>query len=118
MFRVAAAAELCEAASWFRRGAEAGDKAAARALASLYLTGAGVVHDQAEAARWLRIAAQGGDQAAQADLANLVLEGNGAAEDVACEDLAQVVELFSRLLRPGISWLPITWAYPTSTAWE
>jgi len=52
-----------EAAGWYRRAAEAGHAAAARALGSLYLTGAGVAPDTEEAARWLRASGGGGDQA-------------------------------------------------------
>jgi uncharacterized protein len=40
-----------EAANWYRRAAEAGDRNAARALGSLYLTGAGVARDRAEGTR-------------------------------------------------------------------
>ena len=68
-----------EAANWYRRAAEAGSTAAARALGSLYLTGAGVAQDNEESARWLRVSAEAGDPASQVDLANLVLEGAGAS---------------------------------------
>jgi TPR repeat protein len=64
-----------EAASWYRRAAEAGNVAAARALSSFYMTGAGVPRDQEEVARWLRVAAEAGDQNSQVDLAHQLLEG-------------------------------------------
>jgi len=61
-----------EAATWYQRASEAGNAAASRQLASLYLTGYGVVEDREEAERLLRIAAEGGNLDASADLANLV----------------------------------------------
>jgi len=70
-----------EAAEWYRRAAEVGHQPAARALASLYLTGAGVAQDRDEAAKWLRVTADAGDPASQVDLANLVLQGGGDRED-------------------------------------
>ncbi|MBZ9800033.1 SEL1-like repeat protein [Mesorhizobium sp. ES1-4] len=73
--------DFAEAASWYRRAAEAGHQAAARAIASLYLTGNGVAKDDKEGARWLRVAAEGGSQEAQVDFANLVLGGAGGADD-------------------------------------
>ena len=60
-----------EAAMWYRRAADAGHPAAARALGSLYLTGAGVSQDDNEAARWLSVSAAAGDPGSQVDLANL-----------------------------------------------
>jgi TPR repeat protein len=64
-----------EAAQWFRMAAEAGNKAAARALAILHLTGAGTPRDADEAAKWFRLAAEAGDPIAQADLAELMRRG-------------------------------------------
>ena len=75
--------DFAEAATWYRRAAEAGHQAAARALASLYLTGNGVAKDEKEGTRWLRTAANSGNQAAQVDLANLVLGGAGEPADTA-----------------------------------
>lgn len=73
--------DFAEAANWYRRAAEAGHQAAARALASLYLTGNGVAEDVEEGARWLRASANAGNQDAQIDLANLVLGGAGEPDD-------------------------------------
>ena len=75
--------DFAEAATWYRRAAEAGHHAAARALASLYLTGNGVGRDEKEGTRWLRTAANSGNQASQVDLANLVLRGAGEPADTA-----------------------------------
>ena len=84
MFAVAPCRRIiAEAATWYRRAAEAGDAAAARALGSLYLTGAGPAQDNEEAARWLRRAAEAGDVVSQVDLANLVAHGGGGPEDPA-----------------------------------
>ena len=66
---------------WFQRAAEAGHRAAARALGMLYLTGAGVGRDGAVAAEWFRRAADAGDPHAQSDLANLLLQGFGDRAD-------------------------------------
>ena len=73
--------DFVEAANWYRRAAECGHQSAARALASLYLTGNGVAEDIQEGTRWLRVSASGGDHEAQIDLANLVLEGAGETDD-------------------------------------
>ena len=73
--------DYAEAATWYRRAAEAGHQGAARALASLYLSGNGVARDTEEGTRWLRAAASGGDFGSQVDLANLVLEGAGDLKD-------------------------------------
>ncbi|WP_296747158.1 tetratricopeptide repeat protein [Mesorhizobium sp.] len=70
-----------EAATWYRRAAEAGHQPAARALASLYLSGNGVAQDAEEGKRWLRTAAASGSRESQVDLANLVLEGTGEPDD-------------------------------------
>ncbi|UVK46583.1 SEL1-like repeat protein [Mesorhizobium sp. AR07] len=75
--------DFAEAATWYRRAADSGHQAAARAIASLYLTGNGVAKDDKEGARWLRVAANGGNQEAQVDLANLVLRGAGEPDDTA-----------------------------------
>ncbi len=64
-----------EAASWFQLSAEAGNRNAARALAVLHLTGAGLPRNADEAAKWFRIAAELGDTVAQSDLAELQLRG-------------------------------------------
>ncbi|PBB39956.1 hypothetical protein CK222_30835 [Mesorhizobium sp. WSM3866] len=74
--------DFSEAAIWYRRAAEGGHQAAARALASLYLTGNGVARDEQEGAHWLRTAASSGNRAAQVDLANLVLQGAGEPDDI------------------------------------
>jgi TPR repeat protein len=58
-----------------------GHRAAARALAMLYLTGAGVPRDQGEAAHWLRVSAEAGDSKARVDLGNLLLLDMGGGED-------------------------------------
>lgn len=63
-----------EAATWYQRAIDAGYAAASRQLASLYLTGYGVMEDRAEAERLLRVAADGGNLDAGADLANLVMK--------------------------------------------
>ncbi|MER9581979.1 tetratricopeptide repeat protein [Mesorhizobium sp. M0276] len=73
--------DFAEAANWYRRAAEAGHQSAARAIASLYLTGNGVAKDDKEGTRWLRVAANSGNQGAQVDLANLVLGGAGEPDD-------------------------------------
>ncbi|WP_032918340.1 SEL1-like repeat protein [Mesorhizobium erdmanii] len=70
-----------EAASWYLRAAEAGHQAAARAIASLYLTGNGVAKDDKEGRRWLRASADSGNQEARVDLANLLLGGTGELDD-------------------------------------
>jgi len=63
-----------EAASWFRRGAEAGDKAAARAWPRSISPGQASSMIRPRRPDGCASPPQGGDQAAQADLANLVLE--------------------------------------------
>ncbi|WP_136620625.1 MULTISPECIES: tetratricopeptide repeat protein [Mesorhizobium] len=73
--------DFAEAANWYRRAAEAGHQPAARAIASLYLTGNGVAKDDKEGMRWLRVAANSGNQEAQVDLANRVLGGAGEPDD-------------------------------------
>ncbi|RVD11957.1 sel1 repeat family protein [Mesorhizobium sp. M2A.F.Ca.ET.029.05.1.1] len=64
-----------------RRAADAGHQPAARALASLYLSGNGVAKDAEEGARLLRAAAASGNRESQVDLANLVLDGGGEPDD-------------------------------------
>ena len=66
---------FAEAAQWFRLAAEAGNKDAARSLAVMHLTGAGMPRDADEAASWFRKAAEAGDAMAQSDLAELMRLG-------------------------------------------
>ena len=68
-----------EAARWFRIAAERGHKAAARALAMLYLNGTGIGRDPDAAAVSLKDAAEAGDLRAQANLAAL-LQAGGASD--------------------------------------
>ncbi|MGC4025471.1 MAG: hypothetical protein QM744_10165 [Mesorhizobium sp.] len=70
-----------EAATWYQRSIDAGYSAASRQLASLYLTGYGVMEDRAEAERLLRVAADGGNLDASADLANLVMKDPARSHD-------------------------------------
>jgi TPR repeat protein len=74
---------FAEAIAWFRQAVDGGHPAAARALASLYLTGNGVAKDVEEGTRLLRVAANSGHRDAQVDLANLFLKGADAAGDPA-----------------------------------
>ena len=50
---------LPEAAQWYRKAAEGGDKISAELLAAMYATGRGVTHDPREALKWF---AAGGRQ--------------------------------------------------------
>lgn len=74
---------FAEAIAWFRQAVDGGHPAAARALASLYLTGNGVAKDVEEGTRLLRVAANSGHRDAQVDLANLFLRGADEAGDPA-----------------------------------
>lgn len=73
--------EFKEAALWYQRAIDAGYAAASRQLASLYLTGYGVMEDRAEAERLLRVAADSGNLDAGADLANLVMRDPDRAQE-------------------------------------
>ena len=60
--RRTAAAELCGGGDLVSPRRRSGTRTAARALGSLYLTGAGVARDPEEAARWFRVSAEAGDR--------------------------------------------------------
>jgi TPR repeat protein len=74
---------FAEAIAWFRQAVDGGHPGAARALASLYLTGNGVAKDVEEGTRLLRVAANSGHRDAQVDLANLFLKGADEVGDPA-----------------------------------
>lgn len=68
-------------ASW-RRAAARGDTEAMTAIASLYMTGAGVRPDAAVAADWYRRAAERGDAVAQLNLGDMLSRGVGTRRDL------------------------------------
>ena len=73
-----------EAATWYRRAAEAGHAGAARALGSLYLTGAGADRRTTKKLRaGCAVRPRPGDAGLRVDLANIVAHGGGEADDQA-----------------------------------
>jgi TPR repeat protein len=70
-----------EAARWFRKGADRGNRDATAALAIALLEGRGVGKDQSEALRLLKVAAEQDQIEALSRLGHIVLEGKIAAKD-------------------------------------
>jgi hypothetical protein len=66
---------------WIARAAQAGDVPAAATLGRLYMSGDGVVQDDAVAFQWLLQAGRAGDASAQANLGILYLNGRGVSLD-------------------------------------
>ena len=75
------AADLKEAAGWYRKAADQGNTTAEVHLADLYRDGRGVTRDMAEACAWYRKAADQGDAGAQGTLGLLYSVGMGVAHD-------------------------------------
>jgi TPR repeat protein len=73
--------DYSQAAFWFRRGAEQGDKGSQNLLGALYFDGKGVSQDYAQAAAWFRKAAVQGDMEAQSNIGGLYLVGRGVPQD-------------------------------------
>src|SRR5262245_39963958 len=71
------AADLAEAARWYRKAAEAGLVQAQVALGFALVKGEGVAANQQEAARWLLRAAEQGDHLAQLQIAEMYASGQG-----------------------------------------
>ena len=76
---MAVAADVREAAHWYRSAAEQGSAPGAHLPGLLYLRGAGVPRDRAEAARRLRCSAEQGEIVAQEALGYLLRWGEGVA---------------------------------------
>ena len=77
-----------KALTWYRKAADQGNAAAQVNLASMYLTGRGVVKNETEAGKWyrqaageLRRTAELGDAAAQFSLGLMYANGRGIAKD-------------------------------------
>lgn len=75
------AADLKQAATWYRKAADQNNMTAEIHLADLYRDGRGVARDMAEAAAWYRKAADQGDAGAQGTLGLLYSVGMGVARD-------------------------------------
>jgi hypothetical protein len=73
--------DYTEAAKWYRKGAQQGDRQAQFNLATMYANGRGVPHDEAESDRWYRKAAEQGDALAQSLVGSAYLFGRGAPKD-------------------------------------
>lgn len=72
-----------EALAEFLPAAEAGNRQAQMALASMYQFGEGVAQSDVEAARWTRAAAERGDPVAQINLSQFLASGQGVTRDPA-----------------------------------
>ena len=75
------AADLKQAAAWYRKAADQGNTTAEVHLADLYRDGRGVARDMAEASNLYRKAADQGDAGAQGTLGLLYSVGMGVARD-------------------------------------
>jgi TPR repeat protein len=75
------AADLKQAAEWYRKAAEQGNIVAQIHLADLYRDGRGVARDMAQAVAWYRKAADLGDAGAQGTLGLLYSVGMGVQRD-------------------------------------
>ena len=71
-----------EAAKWFRKSAELGNRAAQCTLGSAYFHGDGVPKDELEAAKWYRKAADQGHGLAQNTLGWMYATGRGVPKDM------------------------------------
>lgn len=70
-----------QAAFWYRKGAEQGDRASQLLLGVLYADGKGLPQDYSMAATWFQKAAEQGDMEAQSNLGSLYLAGRGVSQD-------------------------------------
>ena len=73
--------DAVEAAKWFRKAAENGEKKAMRNLGTMYQNGDGVQKDAAEAAKWIRKAAEHGEENAMCILGTMYQKGEGVSRD-------------------------------------
>lgn len=76
-------ADPAKSLHYYRKAAEAGDRAAQNNLGELYETGQGVAQDAVQAYRWYARAARAGFAPAQLNLARLYAAGSGVARDYA-----------------------------------
>jgi tetratricopeptide (TPR) repeat protein len=72
---------FAEAASWYRKAAEQGDRNGMRDLGVLYRDGTGLPKDPSQAMSWFRKAADLGDVDALYAIGNLYSDGIGVAKD-------------------------------------
>ena len=72
---------FADAATWYQKAVEQGDRNAMRNLGVLYRDGAGVPKDPAQAMNWFRKAAELGDVGALYCIGNLYSDGIGVAKD-------------------------------------
>jgi TonB family protein len=73
--------DYAEAASWYRKAADANYAPAMVELGKLYETGRGVDQDLVEAARWYRLSAEAGDGAGMAGLGHMYEIAGGVQQD-------------------------------------
>eukprot|EP00729_Bicosta_minor_P008029 gene8029-biopygen19942 len=71
-----------EAATWYRKAAEAGYAMAQNNLGNMYYNGKGVAQDHVEAAKWIRKAADAGFAIAQNNLGGFHIQGKGVEQDL------------------------------------
>ena len=79
--QLAAEKNFAEAATWYRKGVEQGDRNGMRNLGVLYRDGNGVPKDPSQAMSLFRKAADLGDVDALYDIGNLYSDGMGVAKD-------------------------------------
>ncbi|MBR5434202.1 MAG: sel1 repeat family protein, partial [Bacteroidales bacterium] len=85
-----------EAANWYRKAAEQGDKEAQNNLGVMYLNGEGVPQDKSEAESWFRKAAEQGVEAAQNNL-NLILQDNQKTHAKGIKYIIKLTQIINRL---------------------
>jgi hypothetical protein len=79
--REGAEQNFSEAARWYVKLAQQGDRRAQTTLGLMYIRGYGVKKDPAEAFRWWSFAAAGNDPGAQYNLGTLYRTGSGVQQD-------------------------------------
>jgi TPR repeat protein len=74
--------DLRQAASWYRKGSEAGDSDCQYLLGIMYLEARGVPQDDKEAAKWLQLSAEDGNPKAATNVGLLYYYGRGVPKSL------------------------------------
>ena len=85
-----------DAAQWFRRAADAGDRSGMLHMGGMYQLGLGVPHDDRAAVHWYRKASDAGDASAMFDLGAMYEHGRGVPAD-----LTEAKRLYGRAAERG-----------------
>ena len=102
-----------EAARWFRKSAEGGDKASQSDLANLLLQGAGGEEDRIRTREWFEAAADNGDLVAAFNFGVCLAEGVGVERDE--RRAAQWLRRAAEGCRDGAI---LVWAHAVGGPWD